>query len=134
MRILALDWGSKRIGAAISDEQQKIAFPFEKVIETKNAVEEIKKITGEFGVEKVLIGLPTGLKGQATASTEKAKEFIIKLKAETSQPVELLDERLSSVAAQKILTQQGVSQKNQREIKDNIAAQTLLQNYLDRHE
>lgn len=131
MRYLALDWGTVRVGAAVSDPDGKIAFPLEKHIESKNAVEEIKKIIDELQVEKVLIGLPKGLAGQDTQSTASTQEFIEALKSKIGQPIEILDERFSSVAAGKALASQGISEKDQRGIKDNIAAQIMLQQYLD---
>ncbi len=131
MRILALDWGTVRVGGAISDPEGKFAFPLDRFIESKTAIAEIKKIIEDQEVEKVLVGLPKGLKGQATASTAQAEEFIKTLQSQIDPPVEVLDERFSSVAAGKALQTQGVSAKEQRDIKDNIAAQLMLQQYLD---
>ncbi len=131
MRILALDWGEVRIGAAVSDEEGKIAFPLDKVIAAGKAIEEIKKIIDELKVGKVLIGDPKSLSGKENASTGKTSEFTEKLKLEISIPIERIDERFSSVAAGNALDEQGLSAKQQREIKDNIAAQLMLQQYLD---
>lgn len=131
MRILALDWGTVRVGAAVSDPDGKIAFPLDRFIESKKAIEEIKKIITELQVEKLLVGLPKGLSGQDTAATAQAEEFIGRLKTSVGQPVELMDERFSSVAAAKTMAGSGASEKEQREMKDNIAAQLMLQQYLD---
>ncbi len=131
MRILALDWGTVRIGAAVSDPDGRIAFPLAEVIDSKDSFEEIEKIIREQEVEKILIGLPKSMSGQDTESTSKAQAFIDKVKAKTSIPVETVDERLSSVGAGRALQQQGVSEKDQRAIKDNVAAQLMLQQYLD---
>lgn len=131
MRILALDWGTVRVGAAISDPGGQFAFPLDQFFESKTAIEEIKQIIKEQEVEKVLVGLPKGLKGQDTESTDKAGEFIKNLQSQIDQPVEVLDERFSSVAAGKALSAQGLSQKAQRDMKDNMAAQLMLQQYLD---
>src|SRR3989338_4450 len=130
MRMLALDWGTVRIGGAVSDPEGKFSFPLEKFIDSKNALAEIKQIISDLGVEKVLIGLPKGLAGQDTASTQSAEVFIALLKSQLVQPVEILDERFSSVAAGKTLASQGLSEKSQRDMKDNIAAQLMLQQYL----
>jgi len=131
MRILALDWGSVRIGAAISDPDGRIAFPLSQVIDNKGSMEEIQKIIQELAVDKILVGLPKGMSGQETESTVKAESFIEKIKEKTGIMVETADERLSSVAAGRALAEQGVSEKDQRGIKDNIAAQLMLQQYLD---
>ncbi|MBI4363711.1 MAG: Holliday junction resolvase RuvX [Candidatus Doudnabacteria bacterium] len=131
MRFLALDWGTVRIGAAVSDPDGKIAFPLDKIIERKSAIEEIKKIINELKIEKVLVGMPIGLSGQVTESTDRAERFILQLQKQIAPSIELLDERFSSVAAEKVLSGNEMAQKDQRNIKDNIAAQIILQQYLD---
>lgn len=131
MRILALDWGTVRIGAAISDEEGKIAFPLSKPIDAKHGVDEIKKIVSEKPVEKIIVGNPQTLDGTAGGSQEKTLIFIEQLKMELGLPVELIDERFSSVQAGKLLSEQGVSEQKQRGLKDNLAAQLILQQYLD---
>lgn len=133
MRILALDWGTVRVGAAISDPDGKFAFPLQQVIGASDALEEIAKLVIELEVEKILIGLPKAMGGQETASTAKTEKFIEKVKLKTGLPVETMDERLSSVAAGNMLRDQGVSQRNQRGIKDNVAAQLMLQQYLEKN-
>ena len=131
MRFLALDWGTVRIGASVSDPDGKIAFPLDRFIDPSNAIDEIKKIVDELKVDKILVGMPKSLTGQETPSSGAVKEFIAKLQEKVATEFEILDERFSSVAAGKSLTQDGVSQKDQRAIKDNIAAQIMLQQYLD---
>lgn len=131
MRYLAIDWGTVRVGAAISDPDGKIAFPLNHVLDTKTAVDEIKQIIAEQTVEKVLIGLPTNLQSESTESTDKTLRFVEKLKKEIHISIETLDERFSSVAAGKVLSAGGMKEKDQREIKDNVAAQLMLQQYLD---
>ena len=131
MRILALDWGRVRIGGAVSDETGKIAFALDRFFETKNVIDEIIRFISEKGVEKILIGNPISLAGEEGESSRQAREFLEKLKRKTPIPIEMLDERFSSVAAQKVLATQTVNQKEQRLIKDNIAAQIMLQQYLD---
>ncbi|HTL39724.1 MAG TPA: Holliday junction resolvase RuvX [Methylomirabilota bacterium] len=131
MRILALDWGTVRIGAAVSDPDGKIAFPLDHFIESQKATSEIKKIISELQVDKIVVGMPKGLSGQSTQSTESVKDFISKLQQQVSAQFEVLDERFSSVAAGKTLASDGMPEKDQRSIKDNIAAQIMLQQYLD---
>ena len=131
MRILGLDWGSVRVGAAISDPDGKIAFPLNKVLESRNATEEIKKIVFEMGVEKIIIGYPKNLAGEAGTSTTKVQQFITDLKERVACGIELVDERFSSVEATKKLQDSGMNAEKQRIIKDNIAAQIMLQQYLN---
>lgn len=132
MRILALDWGEVRIGAAVSDLSGKIAFPLDKIIESKNAVDEIKQLVGTLEVEKILIGNPKKLSGGEGESSKKVAKFIENLKAQIELPIETLDERFTSVEAGKRLAEQGLKEQEQRTIKDNIAAQIILQQYLDK--
>ncbi|OGE74221.1 MAG: hypothetical protein A3C49_01990 [Candidatus Doudnabacteria bacterium RIFCSPHIGHO2_02_FULL_42_25] len=131
MRILALDWGDVRIGAAISDPEATIAFPLDKVIDAKVAVSEIKKIITDLDVEKIIIGNPKNLSGDRAASATRVEDFVRILKEYTSCKFELVDERFSSVQARNKLHEAGMKEKKQRTIKDNIAAQIMLQQYLD---
>jgi putative Holliday junction resolvase len=131
MRILALDWGTVRIGAAITDEDQRIAFPLDKPIMSSDYLSEIKQLVLEKGVGMILLGFPLNLQGEQGASAEKVKSFAHEINQETGVAVELVDERFSSEAAGNLLDEQGLAQKQQREIKDNIAAQMMLQRYVD---
>jgi putative Holliday junction resolvase len=131
LRILALDWGTVRVGAAISDETGTIATPFEKVLETKTAAAELKEIIKQYDIGHIVIGLPKTLEGKTGTSAQAVKEFGERLGNETQIPITYLDERLSSVGAAKTLSQMGISQKNQRGLVDNMAAQQVLQSYLD---
>jgi putative Holliday junction resolvase len=131
VRVLALDWGEVRVGAAVSDESGKIAFALDKFLASKNAIAEIKKLIEELKIEKVLIGEPKSLDGSVSHSSEKVREFVEKLKKEITVETDMLDERFSSVAAGRMLSEQGLSEKKQRGMKDNIAAQLMLQQYLD---
>lgn len=130
MRILALDWGTVRIGAAISDPEGKIAFPLEKFIDSKNAAAEIKSLVEEKEVEKILLGIPKSLAGTDTESTKLAQKFGESLQG-LGIPVENFDERLSSQGASKFLSSLGFNQKQQRGKVDNLAASQMLQAYLD---
>lgn len=131
-RILALDWGTARVGAAISDEEAKFAFPLEQPLESKTAITDIKKLVHELGIGLILIGLPKNLAGNEEKSAEKLKTFSDKLFRSVKVPISLIDERFSTVHAEKILKDQGMPQRQQRGIKDNIAAQIILQQYLDK--
>ena len=131
MRILALDWGTKRVGVAISDESGKIAFPLNDAIETKSSLEKIESLAKEKEVGLILLGFPKTLKGDNSRLAWKVGDFKTELEKITGLAVELLDERFSTVQAEKLLQEQGVKQVDQTGIKDNIAAQVMLQQYLD---
>ena len=131
MRYLALDWGSKRVGAAVSDPEGRIAFALEKFFDRKRAVSAVKAVIRDLGVEALLVGLPRSLDGAETASTQAAREFAAALEKQTGLSVEFLDERFSSVAAGKTLQAQGYNTREQRNLADNLVAQQMLQRYLD---
>ena len=133
MRILALDWGTTRIGGAISDPDGKIAFPLDKFIESKTGIEEIKKIVQDLEVEKILLGRPKSLAGEDTETTEAVDEFAKKLSDQVPCPIEYFDERLSSVGASRTLSESGINSKQQRGMVDNLAASQMLQSYIDGH-
>lgn len=131
MRILALDWGTVRVGVAMSDESATIASPFEKVLDTKTALKELKEIITKYEVGLVVVGLPKKLDGTEGQSADSVKEFAGLITKETGVPIKYFDERFSSVAAGKTLSEQGISQKKQRGMVDNLAAQQMLQTYLE---
>ena len=131
MRVLALDWGEVRVGAAISDPTGQIAFPLDRILESKNSSTEIKQIVEDLKVDVVLIGMPHNLKGEPSKSSEKLKRFTDNLSKIISVPIEFIDERFTSVQAGNRLTEQGLNQQQQRTIKDNIAAQIMLEQYLN---
>ncbi len=131
MRILALDWGRVRIGAAISDETGKLAFALDRFFEAKTVLEELIRFVGENGIEKIIVGNPISLSGEKKESSQEASTFVEELKKKIPIPIEMLDERFTSVAASKVLSSQGMREKEQRLVKDNMAAQIMLQQYLD---
>lgn len=129
---MSVDWGTVRVGVAMTDEEQKLAFPLQHTLETKVAVSEIQKLAGEYEIEKIIIGLPLSLQGEMGESAKKAQKFGEELNKKTGLAVEYVDERFSSVASGKSLQEQQIKEKDQRSIKDNIAAAILLQQYLDK--
>jgi putative holliday junction resolvase len=131
MRVLALDWGEVRIGAAISDEDGRIAFPYEKIIDNKKAIDAISSLVSKFKIEHIVIGKPLTLSGEEGESVRKVEKFANRLRNKTTLSVEFLDERFTTMEAGKLLASQGMNEKKQKEIKDNIAAQIMLQAYLD---
>ena len=134
MRILALDWGEARVGAAITDPEGKIAFPLDEPIRKTRSIDDIRTYCVKFGITKIILGYPLSLSGnQKNKSVQKVEAYRKKLIEHTGLLVELVDERLSSRMAMKLLTNQGIVAKKQRQIIDNISAQILLQTYIDKH-
>lgn len=129
--ILGLDFGQKRIGVAVSDSEEKMAFSRETIVyqSLKEALAKIREISEEEGIKKIIVGLPLGLKGEKTKQTRLTQEFIVRLKSELSLTIESYDERLTTKMAQRLL--QKSPRRKQKGEEDRICAQILLQNYLD---
>lgn len=130
---MAIDYGERRLGLAISDPLKIIAKPF-KIIDRAhkhNYIKEILSIIVEEDIELLVIGLPLTLKGTYSKQTNAVKEFISILKAKIQIPVLHIDERLSSVAAKKSLREQNIDIRGNKEKIDETAAAIILQEFLD---
>lgn len=123
MKILAIDFGSKRIGLAISDETETLAREYG-IFSPKEFWGKLHDLIVGEEVSTILIGLPLNMSGEETAKTKEVKAFAKQVKSKIEIPVELVDERLSSQMAETI---SGSSQNL-----DSLAAQIFLQNYLDK--
>ena len=135
MRVLALDLGSRRIGVAVSDPTGMLASPFQ-VLErgTDPAADRaaIANIVTEVGAERVVVGLPLSLDGREGPAAQLARAEAEALTAVLPVPVELHDERLTTVAADRSLQRSGKSGRARRKVVDQAAATVLLQSWLDR--
>jgi putative Holliday junction resolvase len=129
--ILALDFGRARIGAAISDELQLLAHPFETIPANKQAVSRVAEIVREKKVDHVVAGIPRQMNGQIGAAATEALQFVEKLRAILPCPVVTWDERLTTVAAHRALRDAGKKMRDTRSYIDQVAAQMILQSYLD---
>jgi len=129
--ILALDFGRVRIGAAISDELQLLAHPLETIPANEQAPLRIAEIVREKKVDHVVAGVPRQLNGQIGAAATEVLQFVEKLRAILPCPVITWDERLTTVAAHRALRDAGKNTRQTRGYVDQVAAQMILQNYLD---
>ncbi len=132
-RFLAIDHGNKRVGLALSDPMKIIAKPFRTLTFTdaSKLLNYLRDIIESESVEQIILGLPRGMKGQDTAQTEVVLAFAEQLKSALDIPIELIDERLSSVSAEKALIQQEVKTGHNKGRIDETAAAIFLQQYLD---
>ena len=133
-RLLAIDYGSKRVGLAISDPTKKIAKAY-KTISNDSVDALLSCIKNEIkinSVEKIILGLPIGMNGKNTSQTELVLKFNDKLNIFFNIPIVLEDERLTSLHAKKSLVFQGFKSTSNKENIDSTAAALLLQNYLNR--
>ena len=132
-RILGIDYGSSRVGFAVSDPLHIIATPL-KTIKNKSIqdlLEHIGQIVKEYGIESIVVGLPLGMNGKETKQTETVKLFS-EILGKNNYKVILEDERLTTVIAKKELIKQKISTGRNKSLIDQIAAALILQNYLDR--
>ena len=134
-RIMALDVGDVRIGIAVSDLMGIIANPLETYTRKGNLDVDAKYIVELAQSKEVSLfvsGLPLGLKGQENEQTAKTREFVDKLKEVCDIPVEYLDERFTTLSAERVLIEGNVRRENRKKVIDKVAATIILQNYLDR--
>jgi putative Holliday junction resolvase len=128
MRVLGVDFGSKRIGLALSDETGTVAQPLGSV---SGGVKEVLRVAAQRGAAKIVVGVPVRMDGRPSPQTQRARRFIESLRKATSLPVEGWDERLTSVQAERVLLEADVRRKRRRQHIDKLAAQIMLQSYLD---
>ena len=134
MRILAVDWGERRIGLAISDPTGVIAtaLPTLTVGGRSEALAGVAKVAAETEAECIVVGLPLLMSGERGSAAEAASAFAEALAARTQLTVETYDERLTSAMSQRRLHEAGVRTRRAREKVDQGAALALLQSYLQR--
>ncbi len=132
-RALGIDHGDARIGLAISDELGMLAHPLETIHlkEIADPVAHIAAIAARDKIGQIVLGMPRNMDGSYGPAAEKVRAFAEKLKAATNCPLKLWDERLTSVAAQRSLHEAGRTVKNSRQVIDQVAAQLILQGWLD---
>ncbi|HEY83431.1 MAG TPA: Holliday junction resolvase RuvX [Dehalococcoidia bacterium] len=132
MRSLGLDIGDRRIGVALSDPQGILASPLT-IIERQDELADIAaivNIANQNQVGRIIVGLPLSMDGSFSEQTEKVRDFIQKLSEHTDIPVEFRDERLSTLAAQRLMRPLRKTGKKLRH-DDAAAAALILQSYLD---
>lgn len=137
MRIMGLDFGSKTVGVAVSDSLLLTAQGLE-IIRRKDenklrqTLARIEELIVEYEVEEIVLGLPKNMNATEGVRVELTNEFKDKLERRTGLPVVMWDERLTTVAADKIMMESGIRREHRKEYVDMIAATLILQGYLDR--
>jgi len=133
MRIIGLDYGDRTIGVALSDELGWTAQGIE-VIRRKSEeadLERLRQLIAQFQVEEIVVGLPKNMNGTLGPRCEASMAFARILEEQFNLPIHLWDERLTTVSATRTLIEADVSRKKRKQVVDKIAAQLILQNYLD---
>jgi putative Holliday junction resolvase len=133
VRILAIDFGMRRMGLAVSDALGITAQGLPTLARTRldDDLRKIQELTEEYSTERVIVGNPLGHGGGETTMSRQASEFAEKLRRRLGCPVLLWDERLTSVEANRALRAAGLSQGKRQRAVDRVAAMLLLQSYLD---
>ena len=137
-RALGIDYGTVRIGVAVSDDLGMLAHPFETVAGDKpdEAITRLAEIVSERKAEVVVLGLPLNMDGSEGAAVKKVRNFQKKLRSALPAAVKIVeeDERLTTVSASEKLSEAGMSTKDQGDSIDQAAAVEILQSYLDYRE
>ena len=136
MRILGLDIGTRRTGVAISDPEELMAVPLLMIEHSdENAtLESILGLIDEHGIGCIVVGMPHSLDGSLNKQAIGVEDFTSQLSQRTRVPIETWDERLSTVAAHKMMSNAGTKKKKRKEQVDALAATLILQGYLDRQQ
>lgn len=129
-RILAIDYGSSRIGIALSDPLRVLALPHCVLKNDKAFWENLEKLIQNQNVKRVLIGLPLNYSGEETAKTREIRKFGEEFRRHFALPFEFVDEDFTSAEANEALQKMKFSISESRQVIDKVAAALILQNYL----
>jgi putative Holliday junction resolvase len=134
-RVLAIDYGRKRIGLALSDELQLTAQPLAvmKRVNRREDLRRLRDICRKQGVARILVGHPLHISGEAGEMADEAARFAERLRKELGIEVNLADERLTSWEAGQMVAQSGSSHRRKQQFLDDVAAAIFLREYLERN-
>jgi putative Holliday junction resolvase len=132
-RRMGIDYGIKRMGVAVCDPAEMFATPLcvVPVRGDAHAAAEVKRLIDETGAESVVVGLPVNMNGTKGPMAEKVEAFAERIRVLTGVPVTLWDERLTSAMAERTLIEADVRRDKRKNIVDMLAAQSILQSYMD---
>jgi len=132
-RVLGIDYGEKRLGFAVSDEMEVVATPLAVHTRKKQGddVTAVIRICRERNIERVVIGHPLNMDGSSGPAVDKVDEFAARLREQSDIEVEFWDERMSTMSAERVLIEGDMSRERRKKVIDKLAAQIILQNYLD---
>ncbi len=137
MRYLGLDLGTKTLGVAVSDETGLIASTYKTIFyqsDEKLLFNELKQIIKELNIKKIILGFPKNMNNSVGERGQRALEFKEKLQNKLNIEVVMLDERLTTKEATNYMLEANVSRKKRKQKIDSLAANIILQTYLDRKE
>lgn len=135
MRILGIDYGDARVGTAITDELGITAQGLETINHNGNdkvVLAKIEELTQKYQISTIVVGMPINMNGTKTERVEKTQKFIHKLKCKFNKiKIQTVDERLTTVQANKTMNDLGIKPKNKRKIVDTISAVYILETYMN---
>ena len=136
MRILGLDYGSKTVGVAVSDPLGVTAQRLETIWrkqenKLRRTLAQVEELVKEYEIEKIVLGYPKNMNNTSGDRVDKTMDFKAALERRTGLEVVMWDERLTTVAADNAMMEAGIRRENRKEYVDMIAAQLILQGYLD---
>lgn len=136
MRYLSIDLGSKTVGIAMSDPTRTIASTFKTIFfsneDYKSTIDEIKQIVNDYDIKKIIIGLPKNMNNTLGERAIITTEYKKLLEENIKVPVVMFDERLTSVISNQVLIEADLSRKKRKKKVDSVAAQVILQDYLNK--
>lgn len=136
-RIVGIDYGMARIGVAISDPHKIIASPLKTIPVQKSlklTVEMLLKELKDYSIEEFVIGMPYKLNGKLSFSSDETNFFIEELKKQSSAPIKIWDERLTTMQVERAMKDGNMSRKKRSKVIDAACATLILQSYLDQHD
>lgn len=137
MRVLGLDYGTKTVGVAVSDELGWTAQALETITrkdknKLRKTLARIEELVNTYSIEKIVLGYPKHMNNDEGERCAETEDFKAMLERRTGLPVILQDERMSTVSAERILMEGGVRRENRKDYVDKMAAAFILQIYLER--
>lgn len=137
MRAMAIDYGSKAIGVAISDELRLTVRPLTTIRRRRQSrnqiIAQLQQLRDEYEVTEIVVGLPVRMDGTMGEAAERVNAFIVELQKAISIPVIAQDERLTSHEADEMLRELGLDLRQRKEKSDEYAAAIILREYLESH-
>jgi len=135
MRILGIDYGRRRIGLALSDMEGILASPLPTYIRSRSEMHDVAALASlarRHGATRIVVGWPIHMDGSRGEMAKEAERFADQIRQESALPVELLDERLTSTEAERVLLDADLPRQRRRDLRDSLAAVLILQGHLDR--
>ena len=132
-KYMGIDYGRRRVGVAVSDPFGEISMPHGilQVLSLSDAVQKTGALAGELEIDKLVVGLPLNMDGTKGEMAEEVDRFCAELGAQVTVPVLQWDERLSTQLVERVLLEADMSRKRRKDVRDKLAAQSILQGYLD---